>query len=85
MNANATNINPYDLTEVKTVVSFAIRRVTVNLFQNASLEVHLFDATGNIVKINFIELTSAEYSSWGADDNYITNLVCTKLGFVVAP
>ena len=83
MNEQVIPIVPQDITEVRTVVSFAINRVSVNLFENANIEVYLYDSNKNIIKVDFIELTNAEYAEWGNDDKYITNLVCTKLGFVL--
>ena len=36
--------------------------------------------TGEISEMEFIDLTPEEYALWGDDDNYILNLVITKLG-----
>ena len=50
MNEQVIPIVPQDITEVRTVVSFAIKRVTVNLFENANIEVYLYDSNKFITK-----------------------------------
>jgi hypothetical protein len=42
--------------------------------------VHYLNANGNLLDNKTVKIEGDEYNAWGDDDNYITNLVLTKLG-----
>ena len=74
-------INPVDKTTVKTITSYKIGRIVVNLFKGATINVQLLDNNNNIINIEQLEMSKEEYAQWGTDDSYINTFVCTKLGF----
>ena len=78
------NIVPTDTLKVNSVNSFTIANFNVSLFNTAYINVILNDASGNFVQSVNITLTKDEYNGWVDDDNYILNLVATKLGFTLS-
>ena len=84
-NQELTSIMPFEQTTVKTIHSFSVRINNVILYKSATLSVHLYDETKNLIDIKLVELTGDDYLNWGSNDDYITNFVSQKLGFVFNP
>lgn len=81
MDGRRINIQDNVVTTTRTIKSFQIRTIRVELFRNANIEVACLDEYDRPVDHKTISLTTEEYSAWGLDDEYIVTLVCTKLGF----
>jgi hypothetical protein len=67
------------------VTSFKIFCQNISLFVDASFLVVLYDVNNIEVGRKIINLTNEEYLEWKNDDNYIINLITTRLGFTLAP
>ena len=50
----------------------------------ASVQYNLTTEEGRHLDTGYIVLTEEQYDQWGADNNFIVNIVLTKLGLVKA-
>lgn len=50
------------------------------LDSHVTMIVHYLNANGNSLDNKIVKIEGEEYNAWGDDDNYIINLVLTKLG-----
>ena len=50
------------------------------LDSHVTMVVHYLNANGNSLDNKIVKIEGEEYNAWGDDDNYIINLVLTKLG-----
>lgn len=78
------NIQPKEFVETTIVNKFEINEVEVKLYKGAVLSVMLFSDSNDYYKCIRVDLTQEEYNNWGEDDNYIRDLVCQRLGFVIS-
>jgi hypothetical protein len=67
------------------ITSFRPICQNVTLFTNASFIVLLFDADGVELGRQTVDLSTEEYLAWNNNDDYILNLIATRLGFTLAP
>ena len=56
----------------------------LNLGVSAKFPVKLFNESGGLLGVEFVEISGADYDAWGDDDSYITNFVFTTLGMTVS-
>jgi len=61
----------------RTIDTLSISNVSVKLNKSASVVVSL---SGDINESKIVDLTSQEYDAWGSDDDYIYDLILSKLG-----
>ena len=72
-------INDYALpAPISTQIEIVLSEVVLN--SHANITVHLLDANGHLLENKFIKVEGDEYENWSSDDNYIVELVLTKLG-----
>jgi hypothetical protein len=76
-------IQPHSIVSTKTINSFTIRVLALELFKSVTIIASLFDANGIIVENRTIEVKDNEYLAWNNDDSYLVNLVASKLGFTM--
>lgn len=84
----------------KTANAIAIPYVNVQLFQSCSAQYEVRQITdipplpdgqvlppimGPVLMTGNITLTGADYTSWGADDNYLYEKAAEKLGLTLIP
>ncbi len=81
---NRKPIQPYAMVTTKTIKSFSIRVVSLELFTSVTVVVSLFEESGAIVENRTIRVEGDEYLAWNNDDAYLVNLVASKLGFTLA-
>jgi hypothetical protein len=63
-------LNTFELSNISVVVN--------NQFGNsAQITSRIY---GDITEVKIIDITPEEYAAWGTDDNYIYDLVLSKLG-----
>jgi len=74
------NIQNYNLVKTNVIDNIKIRINRINLFKSISASVHLFEGT-KLIENKVVEITGTEYNNWGNDDQYVINLILTKLGF----
>ena len=80
---STSNIIPQQTTT--TVCSMRVVCQTINLFQDATFIVDLYNIEGFRVDRQIISITNEEYLAWNNNDSYIMNLMATKLGFILDP
>jgi hypothetical protein len=75
------NVNVQDSSYVKTntINNIIIRIMNVDLFNSITVCASLFENT-TLVDNKVFKIEGEEYSNWGNDDNYIVDLILTKLG-----
>lgn len=63
-------------------------RMAINNFQlkatNCTVNVQKYDASNLLIDVLNVFINDEEYSQWSYDDEYIINLVLTKLGMTPA-
>ena len=78
---NRISIQPTQTVKMSSISSFAINNINVNLFNGAQCNVCLFDTSNSFLQNINVTISTDEYSKWGSDDNYMINLIASKLGF----
>lgn len=77
---SVVQVEPKDFVQTQTCTSVSVRVVDVELNVSASLNITLLDANNNIIKMDRITVSGADYTAWGTDDNYIVNYVLALYG-----
>mgnify|MGYP000374421476 CR=1 FL=1 len=73
------DINDFTLAApVVTRVEMEVMEMVLN--SHVVMIVHYLNAAGNLLDNKIVKIDGDEYNAWGDDDNYIINLVLTKLG-----
>jgi hypothetical protein len=87
MSSITSNIVPVSNVITVTYSGISIACTRLDLFKGASFYATLLDSSGNMVKNTTqpVSITQEEYSQWNNDDEYIVNLIATKLGYTIAP
>jgi hypothetical protein len=73
---------PKTITTSKTISSFLIERITVELNTSAVIQVIIFDSQGNDIGTKSLTMEHPDYVQWGTDDTYITTFVKAKLALI---
>ena len=72
-------IADYPLTPVvATSIKISISELVLN--SHVTVDVQFFDANGSILKNETVKIEGEEYTAWGVNDTYLTQLVLQKLG-----
>jgi len=79
MNSIKVDVNDFAL-EAPVVTKIEMEVMEMVLASHVTMVVHYLNAAGNLLDNKFVKIEGDEYTAWGNDDNYITNLVLTKLG-----
>jgi hypothetical protein len=79
------NVNPKEV--IKTIAKVNILCLNVLFFESARFMVEIFADTGENLSRSCFDLTKEEYLAWQNNDEYIINLMCSKVGLtpVVEP
>jgi len=81
INMNNIQVDVNDFTLDAPVVSkIEMEVMEMVLDSHVIMVVHYLNANGNLLDNKTVKIEGDEYNAWGDDDNYITNLVLTKLG-----
>lgn len=72
------NIYP-NLKKTFNICQAKIRVVSFNLFENANIEVKLFDENEKQIDARYFLIKDEEFAAWGTDDKYLVNLIKQKL------
>lgn len=78
------NVNPYNLVRTQVVTSIDIRIVNLTLFKSVTVAVGMYSADGYVCDNRMLEISGDEYLAWNNNDEYLVNLVMTKLGLTPA-
>lgn len=79
MNNIQVDVNDFTL-EAPVVTKIDMEVMELVLDSHVIMVVHYLNAAGNLLDNKFVKIEGDEYNAWGDDDNYIINLVLTKLG-----
>ena len=78
-NEPSTPIADYTLTPV-VATTIKISVMELILHSSVTIIVSFFAANGSQVKNEIVKVEGAEYTAWGLNDTYLTDLVFQKLG-----
>ena len=73
------NINDYNFVQTSVVNNIKIKIMNIDLFKSITICVSLLTNNKNVDN-KILKISGEEYTNWGNDDNYIIDLVLTKLG-----
>jgi hypothetical protein len=85
LNDNRIVVEPYELIRVKTVTSIDMRIIALELFKSVTVSVAMYADDGYVCDNRVLEISGDEYLAWNNNDQYLVNLVCTKLGLTPVP
>jgi hypothetical protein len=74
------NIQPSNYTKIISKITILVQDVKLN--QPASINVLSKSANDELIKTDLIFIDGQDYQNWGSNDEYIVNLVLTRLGYV---
>jgi hypothetical protein len=77
--------NPVVMTVNYNIVSFYYQFASLTLFESANIRVSLLDDKGIMQKEVYYVLQGEEYKSWGGDDQYVVNMIISKIPDWVNP
>jgi hypothetical protein len=73
-------IKSVDFTSTRTVTRVDIEITGLKLHESVCVRATLIDSNSEVFnRVNYV-LTGTDYTSWGADDNYIRDYVMLQLG-----
>jgi hypothetical protein len=73
------NINDYNFVQTSVVNNIKIKIMNIDLFKSLTICVTLLNNNKNVDN-KILKISGDEYNKWSNDDNYIIDLVLTKLG-----
>jgi hypothetical protein len=79
MNTIQVDVNNFAL-DAPVVVKIEMEVMEMVLDSRVTMVVRYLNDNGNLLDNKIVRIEGDEYNAWGDDDNYITNLVLTKLG-----
>lgn len=82
---NIVNVFEKDISRSYQVVSFSINVVSIELNVSVSVSVSCYDANNCLSLTDFFVISGDEYNAWGNDDEYLKQLIASKLGLVIKP
>ena len=81
----SSNIQPFIITTVNEITSFSVTCESLVLFTSATFRVDSFDKNGNLISRQPIAITTEQYLDWQNNDEYITILMASILGYTLEP
>lgn len=79
MNNIQVDVNDFTL-DAPVVVKIEMEVIEMILDSHVTMAVRYLNDNGNLLDNKIVKIEGDEYNAWGDDDNYIINLVLTKLG-----
>ena len=76
------NVDPKEI--IQTVAKINILCLNVVFFETARFMVEIFSDVGQSLSQQYFDLTKEEYLAWQNNDEYIINLLCSKVGLTPA-
>lgn len=81
---NQINVQDKQVITTQTIKSVQIDSVEVKLNESATFVVRLLNENSNLISVEVIKMTGADYENWGSDDNYVTNYILNYLNLIPA-
>jgi hypothetical protein len=82
---NIVKVYEKDLSRSYQVSSFSIHVVSIELNVSVSVSVSCYDSNGHLSLTEFFVIDGIDYANWSNDDDYLKQLIASKLGLVVKP
>ena len=80
MSSPITNLtSSCNITTTKTVNGFVINQVNLTPFTSSVIVISLYDSSNNFITTTSINLTGADYTNWGNNDQYLINYIENKI------
>jgi len=76
-------VQPTTLIKTEEITSIKINIMSLELFKSVTIVVSLLNNNNNIIDNKVIKLEGDDYLNWNNDDNYIKNMVLSKLGYTL--
>lgn len=73
------DIVPSEVTKVYTVKSVNISFYNLILHTSIQARVNMIDENGGLIDSKFLLIEGEEYNNWGNDDDYLRDLILSKL------
>lgn len=73
-------VNDKDFIRTNVISNVDIRILNLNLGESVDVSVVLKDSNNNFIDVKNFHITGQEYDEWGQSDQYIEDLVLSKLG-----
>ncbi len=73
-------VQPFNITDVKTVTNFRIQVQDLELFHSVNVRVELLDVAGHIASVKYLLIDGQDYKNWNNDDLYIVQKGAEKFG-----
>ena len=83
MEDNDIKVVSFEKTTVRTITSFSVQVIQMNLFKSAMLNVRFLGNNKELIESQILEISGEDYTNWGSDDNYINNLIASKFNLVL--
>jgi hypothetical protein len=80
MNNYDIDVNPKDFIAVNTANKVEFRVSNLQIGISVDITLLIKDLNGNIFKVENVKIEGEEYDNWGTDDQYLVNLVLSKVG-----
>jgi hypothetical protein len=80
MNTANIDVQEKQITIIQKINKIEIMEGKIELDSSASFPVRMINSSGELIDIQFVKIEGAEYTNWGSDDQYVVNLILTKLG-----
>ena len=74
------NIENKEIVTTQTISKVDIMEGVIQLNKSVRFPVRLMDSNDNVLSSQSITISGDEYENWGSSDDYIENLILTKLG-----
>ena len=71
--------NPVEMTNTYNIVSYTYQFSNLLLFVSVNVQLCLIDDSGNVRKVVNYLVEGDEYAQWGGDDQYMINLLNSKI------
>ena len=73
------SIKPKELVSVRYISSIDIQHGQLSLNNGITFQVFLYDENEVLISVESVSITGDEYAAWGTDDNYINDIILSKL------
>ena len=80
MNNYEIDVNPKDFINVNTANKVELRVSNLQIGTSVDVTLMIKDLNENIFKVENVHIEGEEYENWGNDDQYLVNIVLSKVG-----
>lgn len=82
MNESKIYVEPKEFTTIRVANYVSIRIVNLKLGEFVECFVNIYEENNNNFETKLIRIDGEEYDAWGNDDNYLLNLLLSKVGLI---